>query len=311
MGRQYNASHNQDGLTSTDVKAFMEDCYAPAVPFPPSVLGHLTLNYSGMQPDHRSIRQEQPWSHPPALMSSSEDICRPSWAEFHFLAPAASDCSSALPLDYESTYASWDTLINTCTPAKLSPAPPFGGLYPISGTLPDMHQTDVSNDTICKSWFDIAAESDDALIVLPSKVAPKYPRRKCKARKPATLPRPSGTKDQSWSHFTPPKHKCSNCSSRYSRPEHLKRHIETTHDRPKSHRCKVPQCAKLLSRPDNLRAHYWTHVYRGGSAGRNIRFTLQELSKILLPGEEHTMGLLQLRLQKYKNGGGRRFQRRN
>jgi hypothetical protein len=62
---------------------------------------------------------------------------------------------------------------------------------------------------------------------------------------------------------------CSTCQALFARPEHLRRHVHTVHEKKERLPCKVASCAKPFPRADNLRAHYWTHVKGHGRRGRN------------------------------------------
>lgn len=84
------------------------------------------------------------------------------------------------------------------------------------------------------------------------------------------------------------------CPKRFVRPEHLRRHIRTVHGNERCHICKV--CPRLFSRGDNLRDHYWTHVNRGGRAGKNIKMSLTELKAILGPKEKLLVKRLKMKL---------------
>jgi hypothetical protein len=55
-------------------------------------------------------------------------------------------------------------------------------------------------------------------------------------------------------------------------------------------------CPRLFSRGDNLRDHYWTHVNRGGRAGKNIKMSLTELKTILGPKEKLLVKRLKMKL---------------
>ena len=90
------------------------------------------------------------------------------------------------------------------------------------------------------------------------------------------------------------------CQKRFVRPEHLRRHIKTVHSGNRDYRCKVPQCARAFSRGDNLRDHYWTHLYRGGRVGKNDKMTLPELKLILGPKEKKLVRKLKTKLSKIK-----------
>lgn len=77
-----------------------------------------------------------------------------------------------------------------------------------------------------------------------------------------------------------------NCNGTFLRPEHLRRHFKSKHEPARDYVCKVPGCTTTFSRGDNLRSHYWTHLDRGGRAGKNKKMTLPELKVILGPREK-------------------------
>ncbi|KAJ6267306.1 hypothetical protein PSV08DRAFT_186703, partial [Bipolaris maydis] len=85
------------------------------------------------------------------------------------------------------------------------------------------------------------------------------------------------------------------CAKRFRRSGHLRRHITTVHVTENFHCCKV--CPRSFSRRDNLREHYWTHLKRDGSVGRNTKMSLLELSVILGPKETQLVKRLQARLE--------------
>lgn len=68
---------------------------------------------------------------------------------------------------------------------------------------------------------------------------------------------------------------CPYCGIAITRIEHYRRHVRTVHENGSKNPCKL--CPKSFNRKDNLRAHYWTHVYRGGRAGRNKKMSLADL----------------------------------
>ncbi|CAO2652374.1 Nn.00g006570.m01.CDS01 [Neocucurbitaria sp. VM-36] len=86
------------------------------------------------------------------------------------------------------------------------------------------------------------------------------------------------------------------CHQRFVRPEHLRRHIKTVHGNERGYPCKVPQCNRAFSRGDNLRDHYWTHLSRGGRAGRNDKMSLEELKAILGSKEKKLVRRLKQKL---------------
>jgi hypothetical protein len=91
------------------------------------------------------------------------------------------------------------------------------------------------------------------------------------------------------------------CGKRFKRMEHLKRHMKTAgiHNEP-TYSCDIPECKQSFSRRDNLRDHYWTHVYRGGRVGRNKKLSLVELEGILCP---HEAGIYVRLIQRLKASG--------
>ena len=88
------------------------------------------------------------------------------------------------------------------------------------------------------------------------------------------------------------------CPKRFQRPEHLRRHVRTVHGNDRCHFCKV--CPKTFSRGDNLRDHYWTHVNRGGRAGKNNKMSIPELKAILGPKERPLIRRLKMKLNLLK-----------
>jgi hypothetical protein len=85
------------------------------------------------------------------------------------------------------------------------------------------------------------------------------------------------------------------------RPEHLRRHIKTVHGEARDYICKLPQCRKAFSRGDNLREHYWTHIERGGRAGKNDKMTFAELKLVLGPKEKKLLRRLKLKLSDHQS----------
>ncbi|ORY16801.1 hypothetical protein BCR34DRAFT_556661 [Clohesyomyces aquaticus] len=69
------------------------------------------------------------------------------------------------------------------------------------------------------------------------------------------------------------------CTTRFSRIEHLKRHHQA-HEGKIWYYCKVPKCPKRFNRKDNLNDHYFTHVEREGSTGKNDRYSLAYIEKL-------------------------------
>mgnify|MGYP003624103252 CR=1 FL=1 len=88
------------------------------------------------------------------------------------------------------------------------------------------------------------------------------------------------------------------CNKRFQRPEHLRRHLKTVHGHQQPYQCKVPLCNRPFSRGDNLRDHYWTHLARGGRAGKNEKMTFLELKAILGPKERKLAKKLKQKLIK-------------
>ncbi|KAF3039393.1 hypothetical protein E8E12_008153 [Didymella heteroderae] len=90
------------------------------------------------------------------------------------------------------------------------------------------------------------------------------------------------------------------CTTAFVRPEHLRRHIRSKHSNIKDYRCIVPGCTTSpFSRGDNLRDHYWTHLHRGGRAGKNRKYSLQELKEMLGPKERKLIKKLRQKLQQH------------
>jgi hypothetical protein len=76
------------------------------------------------------------------------------------------------------------------------------------------------------------------------------------------------------------------CSQRFMRPEHLRRHVKTVHESARDYRCMVPSCNKGFSRADNLKGHYLSHLERGGRPGTNEKMSLESLELILGRGRQ-------------------------
>jgi hypothetical protein len=91
------------------------------------------------------------------------------------------------------------------------------------------------------------------------------------------------------------------CGTRFVRPEHLRRHKNTVHvvNSKVIFKCKVPKCNRSFNRGDNLRDHYFTHVERGGRAGKNTKMALEEMKKILGPGSKNKELYIKL-VKKYR-----------
>jgi hypothetical protein len=90
------------------------------------------------------------------------------------------------------------------------------------------------------------------------------------------------------------------CDKRFCRTEHLKRHRNTVHCERKQWLCRIPGCEKLFSRADNLRDHYWTHLDKGSGAGKNAKWSLEELGDMLMPEDTSAFLRLQTRLILYQ-----------
>jgi hypothetical protein len=90
------------------------------------------------------------------------------------------------------------------------------------------------------------------------------------------------------------------CSQRFVRPEHLRRHVKTVHGNERLYICKVPDCLRPFSRGDNLREHYWTHLKRGGRAGKNRKMDFPELKAILGSKERKLAKRLREKLSKQR-----------
>lgn len=91
------------------------------------------------------------------------------------------------------------------------------------------------------------------------------------------------------------------CRRSFMRPEHLRRHIKTVHGEARDYICKLPQCRKAFSRGDNLREHYWTHLERGGRAGKNDKMTFAELKVALGPREKKLLRRLKHKLSNHQS----------
>jgi hypothetical protein len=85
------------------------------------------------------------------------------------------------------------------------------------------------------------------------------------------------------------------CGGAFVRPEHLRRHIKSVHSPLRPFHCKVPRCQKPFSRGDNMKDHYWTHIERGGRAGKNKKMSMPELFAILGPKEKSLKRKLKLK----------------
>lgn len=71
----------------------------------------------------------------------------------------------------------------------------------------------------------------------------------------------------------------SGCTSRFKRPEHLKRH-QRIHLGVKEHECRVEGCPKVFDRRDNYWQHGTTHIrIPGKKDGRNPRLPFSEMIK--------------------------------
>jgi hypothetical protein len=94
-------------------------------------------------------------------------------------------------------------------------------------------------------------------------------------------------------------HVCSvpNCGTGFVRPEHLRRHVKSKHTGKREYGCQIPGCGTMFSRGDNLRDHYWTHLHRGGRAGKNKKYTLPQLKEILGSKEKKLIRKLRQKLR--------------
>ncbi|KAH5127176.1 hypothetical protein HBH70_234710 [Parastagonospora nodorum] len=90
------------------------------------------------------------------------------------------------------------------------------------------------------------------------------------------------------------------CRKSFMRPEHLRRHIKTVHGEARDYFCKLPRCHRAFSRGDNLREHYWTHLERGGRAGKNDKMSFAELKAVLGPKEKKLLRRLKHRLSDHQ-----------
>ena len=88
------------------------------------------------------------------------------------------------------------------------------------------------------------------------------------------------------------------CDGSFVRPEHLRRHVKSKHIPHRDFPCAIPGCTTRFSRGDNLRDHYWTHLQRGGRAGKNKKYTLAQLREMLGPKEKKIIRKLR---QKHRN----------
>ncbi|KNG52795.1 c2h2 type conidiation transcription factor [Stemphylium lycopersici] len=93
------------------------------------------------------------------------------------------------------------------------------------------------------------------------------------------------------------------CRKRFTRPEHLRRHMKTVHTDEKDYVCLVPDCERRFSRRDNLDHHYWTHLSPGGKMSKNKKMSFEEIRNILNPKQKQLLQRLKMKLknQKKKN----------
>lgn len=90
------------------------------------------------------------------------------------------------------------------------------------------------------------------------------------------------------------------CKRAFVRPEHLRRHVRSKHLAERIFPCKIPDCMTAkFTRGDNLRDHYWTHLDRGGRAGKNKKYTLLELREFLGPKEKKLVRRLREKLRQH------------
>jgi hypothetical protein len=83
------------------------------------------------------------------------------------------------------------------------------------------------------------------------------------------------------------------CSARSGRPEHLRRHM-AIHTGHRGYFCKI--CFRTFGRRDNCHDHYWTHVRRPGRYGRNWKYPLEVVERIV--GDTHLAGKLRQKMNK-------------
>lgn len=87
-----------------------------------------------------------------------------------------------------------------------------------------------------------------------------------------------------------------NCGAAFVRPEHLRRHVKSKHIKVREYVCPIPGCGTMFSRSDNLQDHYWTHLHRGGRAGKNKKYTMSQLKEIFGSKEKKTIKKLRQKL---------------
>ncbi|KAH8692538.1 hypothetical protein GQ44DRAFT_793175 [Phaeosphaeriaceae sp. PMI808] len=98
---------------------------------------------------------------------------------------------------------------------------------------------------------------------------------------------------------------------RFSRPEHLRRHMNTVHGDEQNHICKVPECKRAFSRGDNLKDHYWTHLKSGSRRGKNKKMSLKELGEVLGREEKQLLERLERKLSSKGSFNSRTRKNRN
>jgi uncharacterized Zn-finger protein len=73
--------------------------------------------------------------------------------------------------------------------------------------------------------------------------------------------------------------------------------VKSKHTGKREYGCQIPGCGTMFSRGDNLRDHYWTHLHRGGRAGKNKKYTLPQLKEILGSKEKKLVRKLRQKLR--------------
>lgn len=162
----------------------------------------------------------------------------------------------------------------------------FAGTNNISAS-PSTIKSDDSDEL--RSIQSSCSEDDKAPSILPEPCNPKRkPWRKSQgSRQAGRLKVEIAQEGMSTSIKTEPhpRHPCKYCVPRRSfrRPEHLNRHMLSTHGLGVRELCKVPGCGKTIdARPDNMVAHYQnTHMYgpRKKEGKKNRFVTIEEARK--------------------------------
>ncbi|KAF2124764.1 hypothetical protein P153DRAFT_370678 [Dothidotthia symphoricarpi CBS 119687] len=180
---------------------------------------------------------------------------------------------------------------------------------PLPPTFEDAESPDVSTDT-SDSESDVSEYEDGAAIDGRRKDSASSKQRSSRPRSPLVKVVKWDVHVDTYNqpevrHYICPFSKDADingrkCEQKFVRPEHLRRHVKTVHGNQKDYFCKVPNCTRAFSRGDNLRDHYWTHLARGGRAGKNDKMTLPELKAILGPKEKKLIRRLKHRLHVQK-----------